>query len=427
MIDRLNVILWGTNIGSLFIKDNKIYFQYNKEFIKSNIQISPIHMKLNDTVYTFPNLPIDSFCGLPGLFSDSLPDRFGNQLLAAWYKKHGRSIEDSNALEKLSYIGSRGMGALEYVPAISNDNAQNEIEVSEMVEICNEILNKKSNLIYKDNLQELIKIGTSAGGARAKAIVLYNEATNEFKSGQIDNLNEGFDYYIIKFGGIKNNGDWGVRDPDYYTKIEYAYYLMAKDIGINISYSKLINIGGIYHFITKRFDRTIDKFGNVKKLHMQSLAAINHLNYNEPRTFSYEDTVKIMYMLNIGMDDVLELFKRMVFNVYSRNNDDHVKNISFLMDKTGKWRLSPAYDLTFAYKKNNMWLKKHQMLINGKAESFNIDDLITCGINMGLKLLEIKKTINKVKEIILRFEIYAKKAFLSDEEIKEIKASFELI
>lgn len=202
---------------------------------------------------------------------------------------------------------------------------------------------------------------------------------------------------------------------------------MAKDIGINISYSKLINIGGIYHFITKRFDRTIDKFGNVKKLHMQSLAAINHLNYNEPRTFSYEDTAKIMYMLNIGMDDVLELFKRMVFNVYSRNNDDHVKNISFLMDKTGKWRLSPAYDLTFAYKKNNMWLKKHQMLINGKAESFNIDDLITCGINMGLKLPEIKKTINKVKEIILRFEDYAKKAFLSDEEIKEIKASFELI
>ena len=313
------------------------------------------------------------------------------------------------------------MGALEYRPANSPLlDIDESVNVSEMVQFASDILAKRGSLkltaSQKLTYSQLLQMGTSAGGARAKAVIAWNEKTNEIRSGQLL-LDKDFDYWLMKFDGVKKNGDHGLEDYVEYTLIEYAYYKMALDAGIQMNECRLYCENGNNHFMTKRFDRE-----NGKKLHMQTLGALAHINYNEPGLCSYEQAASYMRLLNLSAIEIEQFFRRMVFNVLAVNQDDHVKNVSFLMDKSGKWRLSPAYDITFSYDKDNRWLSSHQMLINGKKEKITLRDLITCGKNMDISTQRIKTIISEVKESVLKWPEFAAKTGIRSETYEGIQS-----
>lgn len=411
MINTAEVMLWGTRIGIIHMNEANgvVAFEYDKDFLKSNIEVSPIHMPLTERVYEFPELARTAFHGAPGLVADSLPDKFGNKIIDRWLAEQGKSISEFNVIDRLCYTGKRGMGALEYIPATSPfDSTIEDVNISKMVEFASDVLSdRKDKLInLKDNAgySQLVLLGTSAGGARAKALIAWNEDTEEIKSGQI-NAGDGFEYWLMKFDGVSKNGDHNLEDSVEYTRIEYGYYLMAKAAGVIMNECRLLEDAGYAHFITKRFDRN-----NNKKIHMQTLGAISHIDYNIPGLCSYEQAAYYMNRLGIPYSDVEQFYRRMVFNVILINQDDHVKNVSFLMDKNGVWRLSPAYDVTFAYDSSNMWLKAHQMLINGKSSDISYDDLIKCGINMGVSKRKCDAIISYIEDVAKRFSDYMEMA-----------------
>ena len=422
MNTTVEIFLWGKRIGILHQEVNKPYaiFEYDKEFINSNIQVFPLKMRLSKNIYQFPLLTDAPFYGLPGLVSDSLPDKFGNELIENWLASQGKSINEFTALDRLCYIGTRGMGALEYKPSTTDIMDSNEIiNVKKMVEFASDILNKRQSIILNADEQlsysQFIQVGTSAGGARAKAIIAWNKKTNEVRSGQVL-FNDDFDYWLMKFDNVSNNGDYGLEDDSQYTLVEYAYYLMAIDAGINMNECRIFKDGKYNHFMTKRFDRV-----NGKKMHMLSLGAMAHINYNNPGECSYEYAAQCMKEIGLSAIEIQQFFRRMVFNVLAINQDDHVKNISFLMDRDGKWSLSPAYDLTFSYNPNNKWLRQHQMSINNKLNNITIDDLLEAGNNMEIKKSICLNIIEEVRKVVNSFETYAIKAGVSDKRIKEIK------
>lgn len=400
MNNYAEVILWGTPIGTLHLPEHGIIaeFEYDRKFVENagrvGIEPSPIKMPLNNNIYRFPDIG-ESFKGVPGMIADSLPDKFGNAVINQWLAKQGKTEADFNVIDRLCYTGSRGMGALEYIPAAGPEmNLSDKVDVEKMVQFATEILSKRQDisLVGEDNLtySQLLQLGTSAGGARAKAIIAWNEATKEIKSGQI-NAGDGFDYWLIKFDGVGGNGDHELEDKPEYTLIEYSYYQMAKKAGIEMSECRLFNENNRHHFMTKRFDRV-----DGKKVHMQTLGAMAHIDYNYPGLCSYEQAAIYMRQLKISQDRIEQFFRRMVFNVIAVNQDDHVKNISFLMDRTGKWDLSPAYDITFSYDMSNQWLKAHQMKINGKTDNITKEDLILAGRSMGVSKVRIDRIINEV-------------------------------
>lgn len=371
------VYLWGTRVGIIHQDLNRPYasFEYDADFLKSGIEISPVMMPLSNIVYEFPLLSGEPFWGMPGLVVDSLPDSFGNKVIEQWLASQGKSIKDFTAIDRLCYTGKRGMGALEYVPASSGITDINEnINVTEMVKFASDVLNQRESITL--NAQEaltysqLVQVGSSAGGSTGKSIIAWNKKTNEIRSGQL-NLDKDYDYWLMKFDNVSKNGDHGLEDEPEYTLIEYAYYKMALDAGIQMNECRIYSKAGENHFMTKRFDR-IDG----KKVHMQSLGAIAHISYKEPRLCSYEMAAQYMQEMNLPMKDIEQFYRRMVFNCIAVNQDDHVKNISFLMDRSGKWRLSPAYDMTFSYNVMNKWLSAHQMTVNGKKSGIDLDDLI---------------------------------------------------
>ena len=423
------VYLWGTRIGAVY-QDNVFstpVFSYDPEFIKSGIEVAPITMPLRDQVYSFPGLPKETFHGLPGLLADSLPDKFGTKLIERYLSDRGRDIQSLTAVERLLYTGKRGMGALEYVPAVdyaSSDDSS--IDIDALVNLASEILTDRENLHIRGDehaMEQIINVGTSAGGARAKAVVAWNPDTNDIRSGQVD-AGSGYEYWLIKFDGVSNNKDKGEKaDGTVYTRIEYAYYLMAELAGIDMSKCRLYEESGNYHFMTKRFDRT----ESGEKLHMQSLGAMAHYDYNTPGIYSYEQAYSIMNKIGLGQKEAEQLFRRMIFNIYARNQDDHVKNISFLMDKTGHWHLSPAYDITYANDEANRWLARHQMTINGKTENFSIDDLIECGKHMNLSKGKIYEIMSDVSDALNLWASCAEKSFVGEKEMEYIKKHFNII
>lgn len=330
MINTAEVILWGTRIGYVHQDEGSPYvsFEYDRDFIDSGIEVSPIKMRLSKLVYEFPDLSGDAFHGAPGLIADSLPDKFGNRVIERWLMEQGKSLQDFNTIDRLCYTGTRGMGALEYRPTAGPENAIGEdVNIEKMVEFASEVLSDKESkkLSSEEEIgySQLVQLGTSAGGARAKALIAVNEKTNEVKSGQIDAGN-GFDYWLIKFDGVKKNGDHDLKDSTQYTLIEYAYYLMAKDAGIEMEECRILEENGRHHFMTKRFDRV----GN-QKIHMQTLGALTHIDYNYPGLCSYEQAAEIVRILNSSMRDIEQLYRRMVFNVLLVNQDDHVKIFHF--------------------------------------------------------------------------------------------------
>ena len=426
----VEVKLWDTLVGYLSSdNENNIFFTYDDSFIARGIEISPITMKLRKEPYSFPRLSNETYRGLPGLFADSLPDKFGRKVINEYLISIGRDKNSLSPLEELTYIGNRGMGALEYHPILDKSlNESDIIEINQIALAAKEILLNQSNVEVKPEigkLREIIKVGSSAGGAKAKAIIAYNEKTGVYKSGQID-AGPGFSYWIIKFDKLDK------EDPDsffdsYQTREEYAYYLMAKEAGINMSESHLIKEGNDYHFMTKRFDRFVDTNGKLQKLHMQTVCGLSHIDYSDKHNYSYLNIFQIMDMLNVDFDDKYELFRRMVFNVVVANNDDHSKNFSFLMNKKGEWSLSPAYDLTYANDPTSNYINNHQCLVNGKSFNITKEDLLTVGKQAGLSMKKMLIIIDEVLNAVNKWESFAIEAELPLAKTKEDFLNFNLL
>ncbi len=423
------VYLWGTKVGVVAFDDQTGVgsFEYERSFLSSGIEISPIVMPLSTRVYSFPELPRRSFHGLPGLLADSLPDKFGNAVIDAWLQSEGRSPESFDPVERLCYTGERGMGALEFVPATGPSPSENEkINLASLARLASDILRSRKGFRIpagKGAMKEIIRVGTSAGGARAKAVVAWNERTGDFRSGQVS-AGEGYNHWLVKFDGVSENRDKEGYDPPQYTRIEYAYYLMASAAGINMEECRLYEEGGLYHFMTRRFDRVR---GTGDKLHMQTLAGIAHYDFNLPGRYSYEQAAGVMRQMSISQDEIKQFYRRMVFNVLARNHDDHTKNISFLMDRAGHWLLSPAYDVTYAYNPDGMWTGHHQMTINGKVDGITKEDLLASAKHMGLRKTAAEQAIAAVTDSISKWPEYAEKAKLSDQTQYRIKQNFVLI
>ena len=416
MTTLAEVTLWGSRIGVVALSDDSrtATFQYDQKFSRSGIQISPLEMPLSNQLYSFPELSQKSFHGLPGLLSDSLPDRFGNALINRWLARNGRTPDSFNAVERLCYTGNRGMGALEFVPITGpKPSKKKTLCVDELVRLASEILTNRESLnsnFSDEALADILRVGTSAGGARAKAVIAWNPVTNQVRSGKIK-AGDGFQYWLLKFDGIDNNGDKGLNDPKGYGIIEYAYSQMAKSCGIEMSECRLFREKGRSHFMTKRFDRLPG--GN--KLHMQSLAALAHFDFNLSGAYSYEQVFQIMRKLNLPYSSIEQQFKRMVFNIVARNQDDHVKNIAFLMNRQGQWSLAPAFDVNYSYQPDGTWTARHQMTVNGKQEAFTSTDLKECAKTAGMKQGQWRIILEQVQSVVSKWEDFADEAGVADQ------------
>jgi serine/threonine-protein kinase HipA len=409
------VKLWGRTIGAVFVDEGQetATFEYDRAFVHSGIEIAPLTMPLADRIYSFPELSRKSFNGLPGLLSDSLPDRFGNALIDAWLATQGRLPESFNAVERLCYIGSRGMGALEYEPVIGpRARKARQIQIDQLVELASEILSDRSKLSEsfetpqrEQVLKEILKIGTSAGGARAKAVIAWNPITNEVRSGQIA-TDPGFEHWLIKFDGVQGNKDKELEDPKGYGAIEYAYYRMATSAGIAMNECRLFEEGDRRHFMTRRFDR----LPNGEKLHMQSLGAMAHYDFNMAGAYGYEQALLTIKRLGLPMGAVEEQFRRMVFNIVARNQDDHVKNIAFLLNKAGRWSLAPAFDMTYSFNPAGQWTATHQMTVNTKRDGFTLADLDACAKSASMKRGRAKTIAAEVIAAVSNWKQFAAEA-----------------
>ena len=409
------VRLWGRSIGAVSVEDARsaAAFQFTDEFTRSGIQVSPLRMPLSDRVYSFPGLARETFHGLPGLLADSLPDRFGNALIDTWLASQGRSAESFNAVERLCYIGSRGMGALEFAPAQGPKSRTSEpLDIAALVQLASDVLSQRSGLRHSmasadtaETLRDILRVGTSAGGARAKAVIAWNWQTNEVRSGQLA-AGDGFDYWILKFDGVSGNRDKELEDPTGYGSIEYAYALMAKAAGIDISECRLLEENGRRHFMSRRFDR----LSGGEKLHMQSLGALAHFDFNLAGAYSYEQALQVMRTLDLPMASIEQQFRRMTFNIVARNQDDHVKNIAFLMDKQGRWSLSPAFDVTYSYNPEGLWTATHQMSMNGKRDDFTLEDFRTCAKFASMKRGRAEAILDDVIAAVKRWPEFAEQA-----------------
>jgi len=424
------VRLWGTTVGNLASdEENNVYFTYDPAFITRGIEISPIVMPLRKEPYSFPRLTSGTFRTLPGLFADSLPDNFGRKVINEYLISIGRDKNSLTPIEELLYIGKRGMGALEYYPCLDGTlDESTEIRIEDIASAAKDVLKRRSGAEIKPEigrLRDLIKIGSSAGGAKAKAIIAYNEETGVYRSGQID-AGAGFTYWIVKFDRLDKEEKDSFFDL-YQTREEYAYYLMARSAGINMAECRLLKEGEDYHFLTKRFDRYVDEKGALRKLHMATACGLAHIDYADKHNFSYSTLFSILDRLHCPFEDRYELFRRMVYNVMASNYDDHSKNISFLMDREGKWRLSPAYDLTYANDPNSNYINNHQCLVNGKFEGITLEDILQVGIDAGLNKRKMGVIIEKVQSAVREWFSFAATAEIPDSKAQEDYANFVLL
>ena len=427
----VDVNIWGHYVGALIWDHNKeaASFQYDDKFLSSGLDISPIIMPLRNSrgvVYQFLQNRNNCFKGLPGLIADSLPDTFGSQIINEWFASLGLSDEQVCPLDHLCYIGKRAMGALEFQPSktIPHANKSTLIHIGELTELATEIFRNRdefrSKLLNQDQkILDILKVGTSAGGAKPKAIIAYNELTNEVRSGQVTAPKD-FTYWLLKFdGGIYEEHSQITDNPKGIGNIEYAYYLMANAAGIDMMECRLVHEGNSSHFMTKRFDRT----DSGEKLHIQTLAGISH--YDRDQRHAHEQAFRIMRQMQLPYTQQEELYRRMVFNVISRNHDDHTKNHSFIMNHSGQWRLSPAYDLCYSYNPKERWTNRHQMSINGKQDGFTFKDLQIVADRMGIK--RGKEIIEKVVDTVSNWEKFAKESGVKAKHIKDIGANLLLL
>ena len=430
MVVAAEIWLWDKLAGAVLWDESQqlASFEFSPGFLRLGLDISPIKMPLAQgrTVFQFPELRksrgdvFDTFKGLPGLLADMLPDKYGNQLINTWLVQNGRPADSLNPVEQLCFIGKRGVGALEIKPSLRNEAAKSSnLEIDSLVNIAGKILNSRedfqSDLSSQEQeaLTDILKIGTSAGGARAKAVIAYNPKTGAVKSGQVK-APAGFSYWIIKFDGV-HDSQFGASAG--YGRVEMAYYLMALEAGIEMTECRLLEENGRAHFMTKRFDRT-DKG---EKIHMQSLCGIRHFDFNRVGEYSYEQVFETMRMLRLTYPEAEQLFIRMVFNVLARNCDDHTKNFAFLMDQNGKWKLSPAYDICFAYRPGSIWVSSQSLTVNGKREDIRDSDFLEIAQKMNIKKAQEK--IEKVKSAVSKWDQFGKEVGVDSSLHKAIKNS----
>ncbi len=434
MVNRLDtalVRLWGDVVGALSWLDDRGYgvFEYDRAFLNKGLDVSPIHMSQEDArngdgIFSFPSLNRHTFLGLPGLLADALPDKFGNSIIDAWLARQGRDGAGFNPVERLCYMGRRGMGALEFSPAIMGKYDRSvPVEVSALVELAQEVMTERTALSgnmgnsekeHADAIMDILRVGTSAGGARPKAVIAMDDRGNVM-SGQTK-APKVYEYWILKFDGVS---DLELGRPGGYGRIEYAYYLMAKAAGIDMTECRLLEENGRAHFMTKRFDRT-----DGKKLHLQSLCGIAHYDFNVAGAYSYEQAFAVMRRLRLSKADAVQQYRRAVFNIVARNLDDHTKNISFLMTPDGQWKLSPTYDVIYSHNPAGKWTSQHQMSMNGKRDHFAMADLIATAESIGL--LKPGKIVGDVLGAVERWPEFAKDAGLNAKTTKEISESHRL-
>lgn len=420
----VEVRLWGTTVGALYQKEGDEFasFEYAPEFARSGIEPAPVAMPVRSaTIYRFPDLSPATFHRLPGLFADSVPDKFGNKIIDQWLIQNGRDPKSFTALERLCYTGSRGMGALEFCPAVGPDPVKSEpLEIERLRTLAANILDQrkkvKVRLREKDAFEQIVRVGTSAGGARAKVLVAYDETTGTVLSGQV-RAPAGFGYWLLKFDDIENNRDKENADPAGFGALEYTYSQIAKEAGIEMTECRLLEDGNHRHFMTRRFDRT----ENGGKLHYQSLAAIAHYDFNIAGAYGYEQAFAIARQIGLSTADIEQMYRRAVFNICARNQDDHTKNIGFLMDKRGNWSLAPAFDVTYAYNPAGRWTGTHQMTFNGKREKFTLEDFRAAAKSAGLVQGRYKRILEQVQDALTNFKKRAEANDVPKKLVREVE------
>ena len=409
MVKTASVYIWNEFAGAIaWDESTKIAsFEYAPDFISKNQDLAPLKMPINSgrRIFSFPELRNNKmFNGLPGLLVDSLPDRYGNQLIDAWLAQQGRGANTMNPVEKLCFIGTRGMGALEFQPS-QFKKAKNtfSVEIDSLVELSKKILNKRDNFETnlntneKDAMMDILRIGTSAGGMRAKAIIAFNEKTGQVRSGQT-RVPKGFEHWLIKLDGVS---DAQLGNPKGYGRIEMAYYLMAIDSGIEMTKCRLLEENNRAHFITKRFDRGRSD----TKHHIQTFCAMQHYDYNEIQSYSYEQLFQTMRLLRLPYPQAEQMYRRMVFNVLAKNCDDHTKNIAFRLKNDNQWELAPAYDICHSYNSSSKWVSRHALSVNGKREGISKNDLLDVAKSMNIK--KAGQIVKQINEVVRKWPVYA--------------------
>lgn len=428
MTDRVEtavVKLWGDDVGAVSWLDDPGYavFEYDPAFVKKGLDISPLHMSLDeakrgDGIFSFPQLNKQTFLGLPGLLADSLPDKFGNSIIDAWLARSGREAPGFSPVERLCYTSARGMGALEFLPPVNPKfDRPVSVEIAELVKLVQGVMSQRLALDVElgnndqedsEAIMDILRVGTSAGGARPKAVIAMDKSGNVI-SGQ-GTVPQGYEYWVLKFDGVT---DLELGEPRGYGRIEYAYYLMAQVAGIDMTECHLLEENDRAHFLTKRFDRQ-----DGKKIHMQSLCGMAHYDFNMAGAYSYEQAFAVMRQLRLSKVDAIQQFRRMVFNVAARNQDDHTKNIAFLMNEDGRWRLSPAFDVNYSHNPAGQWTNQHQMSINGKRDHFKMEDMTALGDSISIpRPLDI---VNEVIDAVRGWNEFSHKAGINEKRASEI-------
>ncbi|MGA8746570.1 MAG: type II toxin-antitoxin system HipA family toxin [Solirubrobacterales bacterium] len=426
MSEAAEIHLWGRMIGAVSLDEGAptAVFQYTPAFARSSIQLAPLMMPLRPEPFAFPALSHESFKGLPGLLADSLPDRWGSALIDTWLAGQGRSPGSASSVERLCYVGARAMGALEFRPTRGPQGSPvEEIQIQTLVSLASEILSEREEFIAslregreEEALLEILSVGMSAGGARAKALIAWNPETEEIRSAQVP-APAGFEQWLLKFDGVSGNKDKeSLEDPEGHGATEFAYFKMATAAGISMSECRLFEENGRRHFMTRRFDRPSAN----AKLHLQSLGAIAHYDFNRAGACSYEQAMMVIRRLGLSMAEVEQQFRRMTFNIIARNQDDHVKNIAFLMDQGGRWSLAPAFDMTFAYNSRGDWTAQHQMTLNGKRDGFSLADFEQCAEAVSMKRGRAAAIIEEVRDAVAEWPVYAGAAGVDPSDIARI-------
>lgn len=434
MDNLAEVRLWGKQLGALAYEPRTgiSTFEYSPQWREQGCEIAPLHMPVSARKYRFPGLNQQTYRGLPPVFADTLPDDFGNAVINSWLARQGRDSASFTPVERLLYTGNRGMGAIEFCPAIKHDLKElDNLAIDSLVSMAQQVLDDRlqlkqpiaSNEQNDQAMQAIMQVGTSAGGARAKAVIAINKDRSQIRSGQLD-ITEGFEHYLLKFDGVEehktNSETFG--DPQGFGRMEYAYYLMAKAAGINISPSELLIEGQRAHFMTKRFDRE-----GKQKLHYVSLCAMDHTDYRQPGSYSYEQLLAVARQLKLPRADAIEIYRRMVFNVIARNHDDHSKNFGFILrDPSASWRLSPAFDIAYSYKKDSPWVNSHQLSLNGKRDHFSRDDLLQVAELIGNFKREANEIIEQLIHTVSQWSDYATRAGVFTSLHDEVKANLRI-
>jgi serine/threonine-protein kinase HipA len=425
MIQTAYVNIWNQRVGAVAWDEQNgtASFEYAPEFVQTGLELSPIIMPAEASrIYRFvDHRNTSTFKGLPGLLADVLPDKYGNTLINQWLVKNNQPANSINPVETLCFIGQRAMGALEFEPTIPKDKGQSiRLEMNELIDITSKILSGRQEFLtnlqpeQEKSLQAILKIGTSAGGARAKALIAFNKETQEIRSGQA-NVPRGFEHYLIKFDGIEDE-QFGTSKG--YGRVEMAYYKMAVDAGIEMMESELLVENGRAHFMTKRFDR----LNGANKVHVQSFCALRHYDFNDISLYAYEDLFETMRLLVLPYPQAEQLYRRMVFNVIAKNCDDHTKNFAFTMDQSGEWSLSPAFDVCYAYRPSSSWVSQHCLSVNGKRKNIEKADLLEVARKMNIK--NANEIIDQIDQVISRWKDYANDQKVDPELRDTIQGTF---